>query len=171
MWWAFSSKNLNLYIIYRVNVFVILLFSKISNNRDIQSRKNYHKMTNPYRLSNLWPFRTHRIARSFSKKSHFGNPIFMNFVKSWFSKNPKNSKKIRHKMLNHVYLHVIANFWSIHTHIQARSFSKKITFWKPPFYGMLQNQHFWKFWWFWKMQNSNRPLGDPKMGVKSWKFR
>ena len=28
---------------------------------------------------------------------------------------------------------------------------------------MLQNPDFWKFGEFWKMQNPNQPLGDPKM--------
>ena len=94
--------------------------------------------------------------RSLFCSSHF-YPIFPNFescyiskkVDPWqsrghFSKNPnfskndnflKNREKSKncHKMTNHVYLYVIANFRPLCSHIQARSFSKKITFWKSPF--------------------------------------
>ena len=35
---------------------------------------------------------------------------------------------------------------------------------KITFYETLQNHDFWKFGEFWKMQNLDQPLGDPKMG-------
>ena len=38
---------------------------------------------------------------------------------------------------------------------------------KMSFYEMLQNPDFWKFGHFWKIQNPDQPLGDPKMGSKS----
>ena len=59
---------------------------------------------------------------------------------------------------------MIANFWSIRVHPQARSISQKNHFWKITFYEMLQNHDFWKFGHFWKMQNPDQPLGEPKMG-------
>ena len=73
-------------------------------------------------------------------------------------------QKIHHKMSNHVYLYVIANFRPLCSHIQARSFSKKITFWKSHFCEFCKILIFGNFWHFGKCKTRIDPWGTLKWG-------
>ena len=67
-------------IIYKGQTGFFMLISSINKTREII--KNLESRIPLYMIANFWAIHTHLQARSFLKKSHFGNPIFVNFVKS-----------------------------------------------------------------------------------------
>ena len=109
----------------------------------------------PWHFQHCWPWGGPGIT--FFQKFRFFQKcqIFQKILK--LQKNSSQNAKSRigirdSKFLAYSYTHT-SSFIFEKNHIS-----------KTPFYEMLQNQHFWKFGHFWKMWNSNQPLGTPKWG-------
>ena len=88
-------------------------------------------------------------------------PIFPKM--SNFPKNPKITKNWSQNTKSRIPIRDSKFLAYAYTPTSSFIFEKNHIL-KTPFLGILQNPDFWKFLTFWKMWNSNRPLGDPKMG-------
>ena len=80
-----------------------------------------------------------------------------------FIKNPKITKNVSQNAKSRIGIRDTKFLTFSYTPTGTFIFEKNHVL-EIPFLGILQNPDFWKFGEFWKMQNLDQPLGDPKMG-------
>ena len=117
------------------------------------------KLFTPFFLS--WYLKIYKKSTPGVPGPHFPKiPIFPKM--SNFPKNPKITKNSSQNAKSRIGIR--DSKFLAYSYTPASSFIfQKNHILEIPFLWILQNPNFWKFLTFWKMQNSDRPLGDPKM--------